>query len=89
MKLVVFYRPNSEHARQVEEFVHDFVHGNPERKVDLIDVDTPYGVSQCELYDIVSYPAILAKREDGSILKSWTEGTLPLMDELSYYAQPV
>ena len=88
MKLVVFYRPNSEHARQVEEFVHDFVHGNPERKIDLIDVDTPYGVSQCELYDVVRYPTIIAIGDDGVLLNSWS-GELPLMNELSYYAQPV
>ncbi len=88
MKLVVFYRPNSEHSRQVEEFVHDFIHGNPDRKVDLLDVDTPYGVAQCELYDIVRYPAVVAKGEDGVLLNSWS-GELPLMNELSYYAQPV
>ena len=87
MKLVVFYRPNSEHSRQVEEFVHDFVRAEPDRKVDLVDVDSPYGVAQCELYDIIQYPSIVAKGEDGVLLRSWS-GELPLMNELSYYAQP-
>lgn len=87
MKLTVFYRPNSEHSRAVEEFVHDFVHGNPQRKIDLIDVDSTEGVAQCELYGILSYPSIVAKRDDGSLVKSWN-GSLPLMNELSYYAQP-
>jgi hypothetical protein len=88
MKVIVLYRPNSEHSRQVEEFVHDFIRYEPDRKVDLIDVDSPYGVSQCQLYDIMSYPAIIAKAEDGTLLRSWA-GELPMMDELSYYAQPV
>ena len=74
MKLVVFYRPNSEHSRQVEEFVNDFTRGNPDRKVDLIDVDSPFGVSQCELYDIVRYPAIVAKGIDRVSRKLPTTG---------------
>ena len=88
MKLVVFYRPNSEHSRQVEEFVHDFLRYEPDRKIDLIDVDSPYGVSQCELYDVITYPTVIAKGEDGVLLHSWA-GEIPLMNELSYYAQPV
>lgn len=88
MKLVAFYRPNSEHSRQVEEFIHDFVHSDPTRKVELVDVDSPYGVAQCRVYDIIRYPAIVAKGEDGVMLQSWS-GELPLMDELGYYAQPV
>jgi len=85
---VVLYRPNSEHSRQVEEFVHDFIRFEPTRTVDLIDVDSPFGVAKCEVYDIVRYPSILALGDDGVLLRSWS-GELPLMDELSYYAQPV
>lgn len=85
---MVFYRPNSEHSRQVEEFVHDFVRYDPSRTVDLVDVDSPYGVAQCRVYDIIQYPSIVAKGEDGVMLQKWS-GSMPLMDELSYYAQPV
>ena len=37
------------------------------------------------LYDIMNYPAILALRDDGSILKTWEGDELPLMDEVAYY----
>lgn len=86
MKAIILYRPNSEHARRVEEFVHDFVHGDPHRKIDLLDVDSPDGVAKCTLYSIIMYPSVVAIRDDGSLLKSWS-GELPLMEELSFYTQ--
>ncbi len=86
MKVIVLYRPNSEHSRKVDEFVHDFVHAEPNRKVDLMDVDSPEGVAKCQLYGVVQYPSIIAIDDNGVLLKGW-EGNLPLMDELSYYTQ--
>ncbi len=86
MKVIVLYRPNSEHSRQVDEFVHDFLRVEPSRSVDIVDVDSPDGVAKCELYDIVEYPSVIALNNAGAMLKSWS-GSLPLMDELSYYAQ--
>ncbi len=85
MKVYVLYRPQSEHARQTEEYLHDFVHAQPTREVQLIDVDSKIGTSLAELYDVMQYPAVLAITNDGQLLKSW-QGNLPLMDELSYYA---
>lgn len=84
MKVVVLYRPKSEHARQLEEFLHDFQRENSDRKLDLIDVDTPVGTTKAELYDAVQYPAVLALTNDGQLLKMW-QGQLPLMNELAYY----
>lgn len=86
MKVIVLYRPNSEHARKVDEFVHDFVRGEPNRKVDLVDVDSPDGVAKCTLYGVMQYPTIIAIDDNGVLLKAWP-GSLPLMDELSYYTQ--
>lgn len=85
MKVLILYRPRSEHGREVEEFVRDFkaLHGN--NRVDELDVDSRDGVAMASLYDIMQYPAILALRDDGSVLKSWEGGMLPVMNEIAYY----
>ncbi len=84
MKVIILYRPKSEHSRKVEEFVHDFVKAQPTRQVQALDVDSREGSSKVELYDVTQYPAVLAMRNDGQLMKSWM-GDFPLMDELAYY----
>lgn len=86
MKIYLIYRPRSEHGRAVEDFARDFIRVQPTRSVELMNIDTRDGMAMAELYDITQYPAILAVRNDGQLLKSWS-GSLPLMDELAYYAQ--
>jgi len=86
MKIVVVYRPNSEHGRTIEEFVRDFQHRHEDTKLDVQDVDSREGTALVSLYDIVQYPAIMALRDDGSTLKIWEGGDLPLMDEVASYA---
>lgn len=84
--MVILYRPDSEHARSVETFVHDFKARNPSVDMDLQNVDSREGVAMASLYDIMRFPAILALAGDGSVLKIWNEDTLPLMDEVASYA---
>lgn len=86
MKVVILYRPKSEHSRQVEEYVHDFVRQQASRRVQAIDADSKEGISLAELYDIVQYPAFLAMQNDGQLLKSWI-AEYPLMNELAYYTK--
>jgi hypothetical protein len=85
MKVVVLYRPESEYSRIVETFIHDFQEQH-QAQLDVINVDTRDGVSMALLYDVARYPAILALREDGSLIKSWEGEELPMMDEVAYYA---
>ncbi len=87
MKVIILYRPKSEHSRKVEEFVHDFEHAQPTRQVQIMDVDSREGSAKVDLYDVTQYPAILALTNDGQLLKSWM-GDFPLMDELAYYTGP-
>ena len=86
MKVVILYRPNSEHARAVEEFIHDFKRQEANRQVDVLNVDTVEGITAAKLYDVVQYPAIIALTNDGQLLKAWQGEQLPLMNELAYYA---
>jgi hypothetical protein len=86
MKVVVLYRPNSEHSRKVEEFVRDFTHSNADRRIELVSLDTRDGASTATLYDVMQYPAVLALGNDGSVLREWEGEMLPLMNEVAYYA---
>ncbi|HET6924705.1 MAG TPA: hypothetical protein VFH39_02665 [Candidatus Saccharimonadales bacterium] len=86
MKLVVIYRPNSEHGRSVEDYLREFRSRYGDIKIEALDADTREGASMASLYDIMRCPAILALRDDGSTLNIWIDDSLPLMDELAGYA---
>lgn len=86
MKLLVLYRPNSEHARKVEDFIHDFQRLHPTIRLEEVSLNTRDGASMASLYDIPVFPAILATRDDGSVLNIWQGQELPLMNEVASYA---
>jgi hypothetical protein len=85
MKLVVVYRPNSEHGRPTEEFVHEFSRRHPETRVEVMNIDGRDGGATASLYDVTSYPALLALREDGAASMVWQGERLPLLDEVAGY----
>lgn len=86
MKLLILYRPDSEHATPVESFVRDFQHqhdmGN---KVELLSVNTRDGASTASLYDIWAFPTLMALSDDGRVLNTWQGEPLPLMNEVAGY----
>lgn len=86
MKLLILYRPNSEHARQVEDFVRDYQRQfESGKKIELISMDSREGVAHANLYDIMQFPAIVALRDDGSVLNAWIGLPLPLMNDVAGY----
>jgi hypothetical protein len=86
MKLIIMYRSRSDHGRQVEEFIREFKERYEAPRVEVLDVDSREGVAMASLYDIMQYPAILATRNDGSVMNTWQGRDLPLLDEVAYYA---
>lgn len=85
MRIVLLYHPESDHSRQVEVFAHDFQklgHG----EVELISLETTQGAELAKLYDIVAYPAVLAIRDSGELLKNWEGENLPLINEVAAYS---
>lgn len=86
MKVLMLYRPNSEHARIVEEFARDYSRQNAGNKLNMVDLNTRDGSSTASLYDVMQYPAILALTDDGQLIKEWEGNNLPLMSEVAYYA---
>ena len=69
MKVFVLYHEDSDHARAVTEFAHDFEHQTA-KTVELFDMDTRDGVEKAKLYDITSYPAVVAVRDDAHCQKT-------------------
>ena len=86
MKIVILYHPESDHSRVIEEYVHEFVHRNPEISLEAVSVDTREGANTAARYDIVAYPSMLAIRENGELAKAWDGLPLPLMNEVAYFA---
>jgi hypothetical protein len=85
MKLVVLYRPESEFSRSVEEFVTTYKRWHDGDKLEILNYDSRDGNATASLYDVMQQPAILALRDDGSVLKVWEGATMPLMDEVASY----
>ncbi len=86
MKALLFYRPNSEHATNVEQYISDFARRTG-KTLPTVNVDTPEGISECQLYDIVKYPTIIAVDNNGQELQRWDGDMLPQIGEVSYYLQ--
>jgi hypothetical protein len=86
MKVLILYRPGSEHSRLVEEFAHEYQQRHTSH-LEVLSIDTREGDATATLYDIVQYPAILVVQGDGGVQKVWQGETLPLMDEVASYAR--
>lgn len=87
MKIVVLYRPNSEHARVVEDFIHDFQSRHLGQKLEVLNVDSREGTATASMYDVMKYPAIMVIQNDGYVQKIWQDDLLPLIDEVAAYAR--
>lgn len=87
MKVLVLYRPNSETARAVEEFVQGLQtrHGIDERHLQVLDYDSREGSATASMYDIMGQPVILVTNDDGSYVKHWEGSDLPQQEEVAGY----
>jgi hypothetical protein len=84
LRVIILYRGQSEHEREVLDFVREYEHRTG-RKLSLQDLNEREGSSTAVLYDVVRYPAILALADDGQLLQLWQGEPLPLMNEVMYY----
>jgi hypothetical protein len=87
MRVVILYHPNQEFAGLAEDFKRDFEARHKDREIELVSLETIEGAEMAKLYDVVRYPAILAVADDGQLQKLWQDRPLPLIDEVSAYAQ--
>ncbi|HVV25791.1 MAG TPA: hypothetical protein VHC21_02065 [Candidatus Saccharimonadales bacterium] len=87
MKVLVLYRPQSEHGRMIEEFIHEFQQRHSDERLEVLNIDTRDGSATASLYDIMQYPAILVLQDDGYLSKAWEGDQLPLIDEIVSYVR--
>lgn len=85
MKVVVVYRQESDHAREVTNFLRDFS-SQTGRVIEEIDPDSREGDSFCRTYDIVEYPTLIAIDNSGVMQHLWRGRPLPTINEVSFYA---
>jgi hypothetical protein len=86
MKAYVVYKVESDHARAVTDFLRDFERRTG-KKLEEVNPESPSGSAFCETYDIMEYPTVIATDNNGVLQNEWRGLPLPLMDEVSYYAQ--
>lgn len=87
MKVLILYRPYSEHGRATEEFARDFQIRNHGVRIEAQNIDSRDGGATASLYDVTSYPAVLVIEQDGTLARCWMGETLPLIDEVASYAR--
>jgi hypothetical protein len=87
MKVLVLYRPDSEYARSVENFLRDLrqVHNLDDHALKVLNYDSRDGWATASMYDITTQPAVLITNDDGSYVKHWEGSELPLQDEVASY----
>lgn len=85
MRTFVVYKEQSEAARAVETFMHDFSKQTG-KVLETVNPDTPEGSQLCDTYDIVEYPTVVAVDDNGIVQNVWRGIPLPTISEVSYYA---
>lgn len=85
MRAVIVFREESDHAREVLDYLRDFSRQTG-RELETLDPDTPAGGDFCRTYDIVEYPSVVAISDDGVLQNLWRGRPLPTISEVSYYA---
>lgn len=86
MRVAVVYKYESDHAREVLDYLRDFEYQTG-HKIEEIDPDTAAGSFTCKTYDIVEYPTLFAVSDDGQLQNIWRGRPLPTISEVSYYVQ--
>jgi len=85
MRVVIVYKDESDHAREVYSYLRDFERQTG-RTLETMDPDTPEGTHFCRTYDIVEYPTVVALSDGGQLQHFWRGRPLPTISEVSYYA---
>ena len=84
MKAVVIYKAESDHAREVLDYLRDFERQTG-HALETIDPESRDGAAFCRTYDIVEYPSIVALSDDAVLQNLWRGRPLPTISEVSYY----
>lgn len=86
MKVVIVYKNDSDHARDVLDYLRDFEHQTG-HVLETLDPEQPDGEQFCRAYDIVEYPTVIALADNSTMQNMWRGLPLPTISEVSYYIQ--
>jgi len=86
MRTVILYHPKSEYAGLAEDYKRDYERRHYGQDIEMISLEEVEGAEMAKTYDIVRYPAILAVKDDGSLLKLWQDLPWPPLDEVAAYS---
>lgn len=83
MQVKLFYKTSSPESRfdDLESLATELKEFG---EVELIDVDSPEGSAQQEIYDITTDPTVIVVGPDGSIVNGW-KGMIPPASEVRYW----
>ena len=81
---MVLYHIKSEHGGIVQDYAHDYSRFKG-KELELLSLETKEGAEMARLYDVTTYPAVVAIADDGIMQQIWQGLPLPLMDEVSAY----
>ncbi len=85
MRTFVIYQQQSDHARDVDTFMHDF-NRQTGKVLETVDPNTPEGAHLRETYDLVELPSVVTLDDSGIVQNVWRGLPLPTISEVSYYA---
>lgn len=85
MRVMVFYKTESDYAREVIDFLRDLKRQTG-YELDEVDPDSMEGTELARVYDIVEYPTIVAIDAEGVMQSMWRGLPLPTISEVGYYA---
>ncbi len=86
MRVVVVYKDDTDYAREVIDYLHDFEHQTG-HVLETLNPEHPDGEQFCRAYDIVEYPTVIAIADDSTMQNTWVGTPLPTISEVSYYIQ--
>lgn len=84
MRTAVIYKYESDHAREVLNYLRDF-RLQTGHELEEIDPDSREGAGFCRTYDIVEYPTVVALSDGGGLQQMWRGRPLPTISEVSFY----
>lgn len=88
MQVLVVYKKESDHAREVFDYLRDFKIRTGEEIAEL-DPETREGEGFCMTYGIVEYPTIAAIDDSGRLQQMWRGRPLPQISQVAFYLQSI
>lgn len=87
MKISILYKPKTETGTPVEDFLREFS-SRTGKSIEAIDAESHEGIEIAKALDILQFPVLLVRENDGTLVQSWVEmDKWPTISELSFYSQ--